>query len=256
MKTISIINLKGGCAKTTTAVSMAEILAMRYGKRVLLLDNDKQGNASRLYKQYNQRNRSGAPDMIRSRKTEGNIIKTEYENLSLIPCNYYMEQAEMEIITNTKERQHDRYREALSLVEEDYDYCIIDNPPDIGISVVNALIASQEVIIPINLDNYSIDGLEMLVNQVRSISRLNPKMQLAGCLVTDYEKSVTSEAAEEWLRERPQFKLYSQHIRHSKKAKDATFYHQSVVGHSARSGAAQDYKRFVEEYLRRAGDGI
>ena len=215
MRIISIINLKGGCAKTTTAVSMAELLATRHGKRVLLLDNDKQGNASRLYKRYSQGSRQGAQNMIRSRSVSGNIMDTGIEGLSLIPCNYYMEQAALEILKDPSTRQHDRYREALGQTAEDYDYCIIDNPPDIGINVVNA-----------------------------------------GCLVTDYERSATSEAAEEWIRARPQFKLFKQHIRHSRQAKDATFYHQSVITHSVRSGAAQDYKKFVEEYLGRAGDGI
>ncbi len=256
MKTISIINLKGGCGKTTTAAAMAEILVVRHGKRVILLDNDKQGNASRLYQKYNQSSRRGAPDMIRSRNISGNIMETGIEGLSLIPCNYYMEQAELEILTDPGTRQHDRYREALAQVEGGYDYCIIDNPPDIGMNVVNALSVSQEVIIPINLDNYSIDGLEMLVDQVTSIRRLNPDMELVGCLVTDYERSATSEAAEEWIREHPQFKVFTQHIRHSRQAKDATFYHRSVVAHSPRSGAALDYRRFVDEYLRRAGDGI
>lgn len=157
MRIISIINLKGGCAKTTTAVSMAELLATRHGKRVLLLDNDKQGNASRLYKRYSQGSRQGAQNMIRSRSVSGNIMDTGIEGLSLIPCNYYMEQAALEILKDPSTRQHDRYREALGQAAEDYDYCIIDNPPDIGINVVNALIASQEVIIPINLDNYLYD---------------------------------------------------------------------------------------------------
>ncbi|WP_317438355.1 ParA family protein [Enterocloster sp.] len=256
MRIISIINLKGGCGKTTTAAAMAEILVVRHGKRVILLDNDKQGNASRLYQRYNQNSRRGTLDMIHSRSIIGNIMETGIEGLSLIPCNYYMKQAEIEILMDSRTTQHDRYREALAQVEGEYDYCIIDNPPDIGMNVVNALSASQEVIIPINLDNYSLDGLEMLMEQVRSISRLNPNMEEVWGLVTDYERSATSESAEKWLREQPHFKVFSQHIRHSRKAKDATFYHRSVVAHSPRSGAALDYRRFVDEYLRRAGDGI
>lgn len=256
MKTISIINLKGGCGKTTTAAAMAELLAVRHGKRVLLLDNDKQGNVSRLYQRYNQNSRRGAPDMVRSRSASGNIMGTGIERLNLIPCNYYMEQSEIEILTDSRTTQHDRYREALEQVAEQYDYCIIDNPPDIGMNVVNALSASQEVIIPINLDNYSLDGLEVLMEQVASIRQLNPEMELAGCLVTDYERSATSEAAVERIRERPDLRLFAQHIRHSRQAKDATFYHQSVVMHSIRCGAAQDYRKWVEEYLRRTGDAI
>ena len=148
MKTISIANLKGGVYKTTTAVSMAELMAGRYKKKVLLMDNDKQGNASRLFRLYNPESFRGAPDMIKSREAKKNMIQTENQNITVIPCNYYMEQSVMDLRCDSASRQHDRYREALASVTDIFDYCIIDNPPDLGLNVVNALVASQEIIIP------------------------------------------------------------------------------------------------------------
>ena len=240
MKTISIANLKGGVHKTTTAVSMAELIADRYQKKVLLLDNDKQGNASRLFRLYNPESLRGAPDMIKTREARKNMVQTENQNLSIIPCNYYMEQAVLDLQNDRASKQGDIF-----------DYCIIDNPPDLGLNVVNALVASQEIIIPLHLDDYSMDGLEMLVEQIMSMRIFNPDIKLAGCLITGFEKTETSVAAEEWLREKSGQPVFERHIRHFKRAKDATFMHQSLITYSIRSGAAQDYKKFVEEYMGR-----
>ena len=251
MKTISIANLKGGVHTTTTAVSMAELIADRYQKKVLLLDNDKQGNASRLFRLYNPESLRGAPDMIKTREARKNMVQTENQNLSIIPCNYYMEQAVLDLQNDRASKQHNRYKEALDSVGDIFDYCIIDNPPDLGLNVVNALVASQEIIIPLHLDDYSMDGLDMLVEQIMSMRIFNPDIKLAGCLITGFEKTETSVAAEEWLREKSGQPVFERHIRHFKRAKDATFMHQSLITYCIRSGAAQDYKKFVEEYMGR-----
>ena len=148
-------------------------------------------------------------------------------------------------------KQHNRYKEALDSVGDIFDYCIIDNPPDLGLNVVNALVASQEIIIPLHLDDYSMDGLDMLVEQIMSMRIFNPDIKLAGCLITGFEKTETSVAAEEWLREKSGQPVFERHIRHFKRAKDATFMHQSLITYCIRSGDAQDYKKFVEEYMGR-----
>lgn len=136
MKVISIINLKGGVAKTTTAVSMAELLAegdkrrKRPGSRVLLFDNDKQGNASRLFEVYRREEEAEACRIIKTGRIVGNIRDTREKNLDIIPCNYFMELAELEIKAEKNRAQHDRYKHALEEVAGQYDYCIIDNTKD------------------------------------------------------------------------------------------------------------------------------
>lgn len=251
MKVVSIINLKGGVGKTTTAAVMAESLTERYHKRVLIFDNDKQGNISRLFHLYNGEIVPGACVALKSRNlVRGTIQKTEVPDMDLVNCNYFMELAENEIRADQGAKQHDRYKEALAAVAGNYDFCIIDNPPDLGINVINAIVASQEVIIPVNLDGYSLDGLEELEIQVKNIRVLNPKVRIAGCLVTDYEKSDYAEAAETWLRTKSGLHIYRQHIRHYKKAKDATIAKKTIAKFCSRSGAAQDYKKFMEEYMK------
>lgn len=259
MKTISIINMKGGVAKTTTAVSMAELLAegdkrrKRSGYRVLLLDNDKQGNASRLFGVYDREKEAEACRIIKTGHMDGNILRTKNENMVIIPCNYYMELAELEIKADQNHAQHDRYRMALDEVSGQYDYCIIDNPPDLGMNVINAMAASDEIIIPVKLDSYSLDGLIELTDQVNQIKMLNQKAVIAGILIVDHEKSDTSDAAEIWLRTASGCPVFEHKIRHSRKVKDSTFYQQTPIRYSVRSGAAQDYKAFADEYIRKFG---
>lgn len=116
MKTVAIINLKGGVAKTTTAVSLAELLAegdkrrKRPGSRVLLFDNDKQGNASRIFGTYEREQEAGACRIIKTGRIAGNIRDTEVENMDIVTCNYFMELAELEIKADTVNTQHGRYK--------------------------------------------------------------------------------------------------------------------------------------------------
>lgn len=254
MKTISVINLKGGVGKTTTATSLAELLAegdkkrKRPGSRVLLFDNDKQGNASKLFGVYDREHEAQACKILKTGRIAGNIKDTKEPNMDIIPCNYFMELAELEIKADQEHAQHERYKAALEEVAGYYDYCIIDNPPDLGMNVINALVATDEIIIPVYLDAYSLDGLEELVEQINQIRALNQKAHLSGVLIADYEKTDTSEEAEAWLRNRSGFPVFIQKIRHSKKVKDATIYGQTPCHYNIRSGAAQDYKKFVAEY--------
>ena len=127
MKTVAIINLKGGVAKTTTAVSLAELLAegdkrrKRPGSRILLFDNDKQGNASRLFGVYDREREAGACQIIKTGRIAGNIRDTQAENLDIVTCNYFMELAELEIKADTVNAQHDRYTSALEEIDGQYD---------------------------------------------------------------------------------------------------------------------------------------
>lgn len=247
MKITSIVNLKGGTGKTTTSVAMIELLSRK--ERVLGIDNDKQGNLSQAFKRYTPERMIGSSVMLLTGKTQGNILHTENPCIDIIPCNIYMEKAEKEVLLGNV-AQHDRYQKALSELVG-YERCIIDNPPDIGMNVVNALIASDEIIIPINLDNYSLDGMVEMMNQIQNITEINRKANLTGILITDFEKTEAALQAEEWLRKEYGKRIFDIKIRHSRQAKDATLCQVPVTQYSSRCGATQDYKKFVEEYLRR-----
>ena len=204
MKIISIINLKGGVAKTLTADNMAHVLAVFHNKRVLLVDNDKQGNTSKAFGAHSYDEKS-LSDVLTARRLDVRevIKKTRFENIDVLPANMTLIRANMEVLMDTTRPQQTRLRAALDPVAGQYDFCIIDNAPDINISTINALVASDDVIIPIKIDKYAFDGLAELKEQIEDTrDDLNPRLRLAGCLITcfiraDAEKQGEAAPAEE-----------------------------------------------------------
>ena len=169
MKTISIINLKGGVAKTLTADSMAHVLATLHNKRVLLVDNDKQGNTSKAFGVHSYDDKSISDVLTARRLDPWEVIKkTRFENIDVMPANMTLIRANMEVLMDSTRPQQTRLRSALNTIaaENFYDFCIIDNAPDINISTINALVASDDVIIPIKIDKYAFDGLAELKEQI------------------------------------------------------------------------------------------
>lgn len=253
MKTISIINLKGGVAKTLTAGSMAHILAVYHGKRVLLIDNDKQGNTSKAFGVHSYDDKS-ISDVLTARRIDPHevIKKTRFENIDVLPANMTLIRANLEVMLDSTRPQQTRLRAALDPVAGEYDYCIIDNAPDINISTINALVASDDVIVPIKIDKYAFDGLEELKEQIEETrDDLNPRLRLAGCLITNFQRTDADSQGEEWLKAKPEYPVFSTHIRYSEKVTESTFAESPIAEYSRRSGAAMDYIAFVREYLQR-----
>lgn len=254
MKTVSIINLKGGVGKTTTAINMATLLATKQRKSVLLIDNDPQGNMSQFFERYDSSGRMCNTGKILQRKTPtsqlvrgifgaNGIIPT----LDLIDANMSLLQADNELRAST-ERQDNRFKLFLETQAHKYDYCIIDNPPAILMCTINALCASHEVIVPVTLDNWALDGVETITGQIADIKALNKDLKIAGILLTNYRKSIENEAAEEWLRNSCRYPVFETKIRYSNKAVAATYYKKPLEEYSSRSAAATDYRKFVKEY--------
>ncbi len=253
MKTISIINLKGGVAKTISAANIAHILAAVHDRRVLLVDNDKQGNASKFFGLHSYERLSLA-DVLTDRNAQlAEIIRpTEFTGLDLLPANMELLQANMQIMLDTARQRETRLKKALQGVAGKYDYCIIDNAPDINISVINALVASDYVLIPIKIDNFAFDGLKELKEQIINTQEdLNPDLQLLGCFVTSYQNNDVNSQGEEWLKAQADYPLFDTHIRRTEKVDESTFAAMPIMLYSRRCGAALDYLKFVEELLSR-----
>ena len=164
-KIVSIINLKGGVAKTTTAVNFAYELAKR-GQRVLIVDNDKQGNLSKAFKGYDPFNKYTTAYLMTKRDADVSkvIAKTRYENIDIIPANMHLANANMSVMMDMSRQQQTRLHKAFADggIYDRYDYMVIDNAPDINISIINALTISTDVIVPLIIDQYSMDGLDIL----------------------------------------------------------------------------------------------
>lgn len=253
MKTISIINLKGGVAKTLTATNMAHILAVFHDKRVLLVDNDKQGNTSKTFGVHSYDEKSISDILTARRMDPHEVIKpTRYANIDVIPANMMLIKANLEVMLDSTRPQQTRLRDALGAVAGEYNYCLIDNAPDINIATINALVASDDVIIPIKIDKYAFDGLAELKEQIENTrDDLNPRLRLAGCLVTCFQRTDADAQGEAWLKAQPQYPVFDTHIRYSEKVTESTFEETPIAEYSRRSGAAMDYITFVREYLQR-----
>lgn len=256
MKTISFINLKGGVAKTVTTINVAYALATLHGKKVLVVDNDKQGNTSKTLGVHSYKHKSMA-DVLTARNLDlGDVIlTTNIPDVHCISANMNLNRALLEVQMDSLRPQHDRLKKALDTVATDYDFCLIDNAPDLNVSTVNALVASNEVIIPVKIDEYAFDGLKELLDQIFLVQEgMNTNLTIAGCLITCFQRTEADRQGKEYLRSKENLSVFDTHIRYSEKVVESTFAHQSVIAHSKKAGATLDYIAFVEEYLGNRGE--
>lgn len=252
MRTVSVINLKGGVGKTLSSVNMAHILAAVHGQRVLLVDNDKQGNASRMLGRHSY----GKPGMAEILTDPGvdmeELVRhTDYEGLDIVTANMNLLSACLAVLMDRKRPRETRLRKALEQVEERYDFCIIDNAPDINISTVNALVASDDVLVPVTIDEFALDGLAELKEQIDNTRReLNPALRFCGCFITRYDRlNEADRQGQEYLETLAEYPLFHTCIRRTVKMKQSTFAREPILLYSSRCGASRDYKELVEEYL-------
>ena len=262
MKTISILNLKGGVAKTFTAANMAYELYRR-GNKVLLLDNDKQGNLSKAYGKYDAESVAPITRLLSGDWVHPDEIiqQTDYEGIDIITANMSLFGATWNLTKEESENQIERYKRITDAkvlghgwavidylpIEQTYDYCIIDNPPDRGLNVINALAITDEVIVPVKLDNYALEGLDIVAEQKEDVREFNPAIRLAGVLITAYQNTDGESAGVEWLEEQGVYNILGI-IKYSKKVAENSFMQKAIYEYSPCCGAAQGYKKFVTAY--------
>lgn len=250
MTVISFINLKGGVAKTVSAINVAYILAAIENKKVLLIDNDKQGNSTKFFHLHDDNAPSIADLLTVKGMDAANVIRrTQYENLDLIPANMSLIRANKEVLMDCSRPQQTRLEKALQGVWDQYDYCIIDNPPDINMGVINALAITDDVIVPVKIDKFTFDGLDELLEQLDDVKEFNPRLNFAGCLITMYYPSDVCTQGREWLEGAEKYKLFHTHIRRTEKVDQST-YAAPLYLFSRWCGASKDYLSFVSEYLK------
>ena len=233
------------------------------------MDNDKQGNASKAFGLYDPQDRDNiAKVMMEDIPLVDLAASTQYENLDIIPANMDLLEANLRVITDVSRPQQSRIRKAMvkqsierelegkktTSAAKEYDFIIFDNAPDINMSIINALVASDDVIVPVEIDQYSFDGLDVLMEQMAAVREdFNPQLNFCGCLITKYKnrEDVQTQGAEV-LQSRS--KTFNTKIRRTEgKPKESTFAKVPLVEYSVRCGASQDYKKFVNEYLTMIG---
>lgn len=256
MRTLSIINLKGGVAKTVSSIAIAYILSNTYGYKVLLIDNDKQGDSSRgLGKR--DKDKKGIDEIMVAEEPdmESLIEHTEFQNLDIITANMKLLKANKEVLLDQQRPQQIRIQRALEKIKEKYDFCIIDNAPDINISTINALVASNDVIIPLEIDDNTTDGIEELVEQIESVQKyFNENLKFQGCFVTKYDNKNEAHVQGLAYLKMMDYPVFETKIRVSRKVSESTFARKPIFLYSRRSAAAIDYMNLVKEYLQKCSN--
>ena len=197
-KTICICNQKGGTGKTTTAVNLSSTLAV-LGKKILLIDLDPQGNAtSGAGINKNEIEKSIYEVLLQKTSIGEAIIKTNFYNFDLVPCNINLTGAEIELVGALS--RETRLRRSLEIVKQNYDFIFIDSPPSLGLLTLNALVASDSILIPIQCEFYALEGVSQLIKTIQLVKDgLNSSLHIEGVLLTmaDYRTNLTNEVINE-----------------------------------------------------------
>jgi chromosome partitioning protein len=252
MRATVIMNLKGGVAKTTTAVNMAALLASLHSKRVLLIDADSQCNTTEFF--GGEPKNGNLADVLRHENNTvqfaiNSIQLTGTRNIDLLAGDESLMDLDLTKVETNSVRTT-VLRSMLRCLDEakQYDVCLIDCPPAFNAAAAAALIAADDVIIPIKLDAFSLRGMTCLLRQISNMRKINPGLKLAGCLPTMWYKSQTIQSAESTLRGSG-LPVFSP-IRRTDKVDEMTFAQDPLQTFSPRSSAGIDYRQFVDEYIR------
>lgn len=249
MITIAIFNQKGGVAKTTTSLNLANGLANE-GKKVLLVDMDGQSNATKHLKRYDPKMPSICDLLLNKDMDVVDVIQdTEIENLDILPSSIKLIKSE-NLVANESFSREMKLKKILKNVEKDYDFCIVDCPPSLGIYVSNVLVAASYVITPMKIDQYALDGFSNLMEAIEGVKEeLNPRLKFMGVVITMDEATTINKDIKEMLNEQLPNQIFKTTIRRNVDVTKSTFTGKPVVGFNPKARASKDYISFTKEVM-------
>ncbi|HEY8900942.1 MAG TPA: ParA family protein [Chthoniobacterales bacterium] len=255
MKTIAVANQKGGVGKTTTSVNLAAGLAAA-GQRILLVDLDPQGNATSamLTGEETAERRSLYHTIVGDVPAPELVHATRFENLSTIPATLEMAGAEAEVAR--LDDHNKQIRKALAAIRDEnkFDYAILDCPPSLGVLMTNALVAADELLVPIQCEYYALEGLGLLM-QVMNLLRNggdNPDLTISGLVLTMFDSRTNlNQAVVRDVREHFQEVVFDTVIPRSIRFGEAPSFGRTIFEHDPAGGGAQAYTALAEEFVKR-----
>lgn len=252
-KTVAIVNQKGGVGKTTTAVNLVASIGS-LGFKTLIVDIDPQGNAtSGLGLNKREITLSSYDVILGSKDIRDVIVKTPYKNVFILPSNMNLAGAELELVD--MEKRENRLKNALAAVKGEFDFIFLDCPPALGLITLNALCATDTVMVPIQCEYYALEGLSQLMSTFRQVKRLyNPLIELEGVLLTmfDARLNLTQQVVHEVKRFFPN-KVYASVIPRNVRLSEAPSYGKPVFYYDKSSRGSDSYMELALEFLRTNG---
>lgn len=252
MKSIAIMNLKGGVGKTVTAINLADALALA-GKRTCLVDCDGQMSLTRFYLPHIDPDVTPTLENVLTGSGEpcwDDNIQELSDEVWLLPSSSGLYRLDVSALAGGEQRWQRALRDFRDAAAEDgdVDYMVFDCPPGFTCASIAALLAADEVVIPMLVDGFSLWGVTDLVAQINSIRAANSKIRIAGVLITQWHRSEAVVQGERLLRSLS-LPVFHAVIRRTDKVPESTFARKPIREYSLRSAASLDYAGWVEEYL-------
>lgn len=248
---IAVINQKGGVGKTTTAINVASYL-QKLGKSVLLVDLDPQGNATSGLGVSKKSGASTYELLLGSAKLNQSITEVERLGISLVPANESLAAAEIDLANESAREE----KLKTALAEATHDYVVIDCPPALGLLTINALTASNWVLIPVQVEFYALEGLSQLLGVMQRVRQgLNPDIELLGVIATMYDgRTSLSEQVYQELKKHFGEKLFKTVVPRNVRLAEAPSFGKTIHEHDKWSKGARSYKQLAKEINNRVGE--